>query len=386
MQPLGYSLVMFNAALKGDFAPVSTFEAFNDDSLRHAILRCYSLVMTIPDTELQGLHHKLASCFEFLKLVTEHSMTVLLDFPAEHLSHLVEIICSGLGSFEQDVRLHSYATVYHVCRFLFFRLRPDAPQPEGLEERGFVTELDCRLQKERISAWLAQNPNFIPALQRTIIKVGDFMPLTQMVIEGHVPSSWLLSRALLGLVLLDSDSFRSLSQGVAAGYGSRSEEVSGLFDELVSGVAFDMTASNIEYFARRVHTFAQVIQGREMNAEVPVNVVCVIRLSCVANITKLVSAPMLLANLFLIVALGQDGTTKVGNTHDGGDFQENKASGGQVANDEYPRLFYEGFNDLHIVDPDTSYPFNLLQVEMTGEEWDEQCSPWTLLYMDTETR
>ncbi|KAH0483335.1 MAG: uncharacterized protein KVP18_003527 [Porospora cf. gigantea A] len=75
---------------------------------------------------------------------------------------------------------------------------------------------------------------------------------------------------------------------------------------------------------------------------------------------------------------------RVGKDFAGGEHQENKDStvGGKIV--QYPRVFYEGFNDLNIVDPGTSYPYNVLQPKMSADEWDTQCSPWSLLFMDTD--
>ncbi|KAH0485202.1 MAG: hypothetical protein KVP17_000814 [Porospora cf. gigantea B] len=75
---------------------------------------------------------------------------------------------------------------------------------------------------------------------------------------------------------------------------------------------------------------------------------------------------------------------RVGNDFAGGEHQENKDStvGGKIV--QYPRVFYEGFNDLNIVDPGTSYPYNVLQPKMSADQWEIQCSPWTLLFMDSD--
>lgn len=105
---------------------------------------------------------------------------------------------------------------------------------------------------DRVRAFLAADP---PPLKRILALI------LSLVVGGEFSSTWAISRPLLGLILLNEQSFVELKETtVASQISERQQKMRTCLDELTNGVKDGLTAKNKDHFTRNLYTFAQVVR------------------------------------------------------------------------------------------------------------------------------
>merc|ERR1719253_1838008 len=231
---VGNALEMFARALHGNYTNFGVFELYGDQSLSQSLQLSLRLCLSIPFNDLQAYLKTLKSYYQFMELATRSHMNQMMQLTPDMLATILRSIEEGLLSFDTGVSMQCCAAVDNSVHY-FYETR-SKPGTEG----------------DAVRAFLALQPS--PIKRMLVAMVG-------LVVSGEFSSTWSISRPMLGLILLQEQTFNELKEHMVQNQiPEKQQKMRQCLTDLMEGVKEGLNAKNKDQFTRNLYTFAQVVR------------------------------------------------------------------------------------------------------------------------------
>eukprot|EP00127_Corallochytrium_limacisporum_P005963 Clim_evm40s215 gene=Clim_evmTU40s215 len=231
--------VVFNIlrySLCGHYVNFGVFKLYNDPALDNTLNMFIKLLCCVPVTDLLQYPKLTKSYFSLLEIFTTDHLSFILNLNQEMFRYVLMSVSEGIKSVDTGISSNCCLALDNIVTFHFKTMQKGKQTDDGM------------------------------ALMQRMNEYNDIIPRTLNYLLNTIfescPNQWSVSRPLLGLILLNPDYYKSLSESIIGNQPQdRQPQMRKCFDALMHDIDNSLAAKNRDKFTQHLTIFRRDINN-----------------------------------------------------------------------------------------------------------------------------
>ncbi|CAG9327538.1 unnamed protein product [Blepharisma stoltei] len=222
--------------MSGGYVSFGIFEVYGDTCFLESLGTCFELIEKIPRDDAVAYSKLLDVIYEFLELICKsHLKTVFSQLRSSYFSAIVFFLLRGVKASNMKHCLSTANSITYMCEFIIKTSQKDNNDSQA------------------INRVFNDFPGCLSELLTAVLEV---------VLNEDSNYMWSLSKPLLGLIIINENSFEQIKNYVISGASSNLETQQSLnasLSKLMNGVSRSMDQKNRDRFSKNFTEMRQAI-------------------------------------------------------------------------------------------------------------------------------
>jgi exportin-7 len=243
LKGIGLCFKLLRSALCSNMANFGVFKLYNDKSLENAFETFVRLLTSISSSELADYPKLNCAYYNLMEIVTMDHMVLLAQLPSEVICSILRSITLGLSAWDTAVCTNCCTTLDHIVSFVW---RVWNKQQKNLPFQNWEYQAGSQfLSVLEGNSELLQQP---------------LMTIFNIIMFEDCKNQWSMSRPLLGLILINHDSFGKVQENLCSQQPQEKQaQLSKCFENLMEGIEKNLHSKNRDRFTHGLSIFRREV-------------------------------------------------------------------------------------------------------------------------------
>ncbi|KAJ3427462.1 exportin [Anaeramoeba flamelloides] len=229
--------------ISGDYAPISAFQVYSDNTLHNAIDSLMNVILSFPQSTILNKLKLYTTFISLIEILSKDLIEYLIDRPSSQFILLIQLITQGLAITQNQF-------ICDRCCIII----------DSIVEFYFINSNNQYLRNEKIikltkilNNHFENNPNLLKYILNSVFNI---------VLFESESENWAISKLFLALILIEKEEFLKITQNRIQKLENQEDKIKleQVFEKLVDGIENNLDRINKSKFRNKLENFVKEIK------------------------------------------------------------------------------------------------------------------------------